>query len=146
MKKYIILTFLFLSYAEAQWQQDVRLTNDPAISSTSFNNAWCIASSGDFVHVIWSDNRDGNKEIFYKRSTDGGANWQADEQLTNTNASMDFPSIAAYGSDVYAVWFDNRDFNKEIYFKHSSDNGLTWEADVQLTFNTSPSNYPSLSV
>ena len=148
MKKVLcaVLACVFANLSQAQWQQDVRLTNDPVLSTTSFNNAWCIAASGNFVHVVWSDNRDGNNEIFYKRSTDGGANWQADIQLTNTNASMDFPSIAAYGSDVYAVWFDNRDLNKEIYFKHSSDNGLTWEADVQLTFNTSPSNYPSLSV
>lgn len=30
-----------------------RLTNDPAYSYTSYNNAWCIAASGDTVHVVW---------------------------------------------------------------------------------------------
>src|SRR5688572_25110827 len=62
----------------AQWQRDVRLTNNSASSSTSFNNARCVAISGAYVHVVWRDTRDGIYEIFYKRSTDGGASWGSD--------------------------------------------------------------------
>jgi len=54
----------------------VRLTNDPGQSSTSENNAWCVVSNGDFVHVAWFDDRDGNSEIYYKRSTNGGITWE----------------------------------------------------------------------
>ena len=56
----------------AQWQADQRLTNDTAGSCTSLNNARRIAATGDDVHAVWNDNHDGNGEIYYKRSTDGG--------------------------------------------------------------------------
>jgi hypothetical protein len=37
-----------------------------------------ISNSGQIVHVIWRDERDGNKEIYYKRSIDGGLVWEND--------------------------------------------------------------------
>ena len=92
----------------AQWQTDLRLTNDPALSSTSFNNAWCVAASGDSVHVVWYDNRDGNNEIYYRRSIDAGISWESETRLTNNSATSELPSIAVLGSVVYVVWFDFR--------------------------------------
>ena len=140
------IVFLNVAFLQAQWQPDVRLTNDPGWSTTSFNNAWCIASSGDTVHVVWYDNRDGNYEIYYKRSTDNGINWGPDTRLTDNSASSEYPALAVSGSFVHIVWYDFRDGNYEIYYKHSTDGGTNWEADVQLTFNSYPSYCPSLSV
>ena len=72
----------------AQWQPDIRLTNNPAGSYTSGNNAWFIVSCDSFLHVVWQDVRDGNAEIYYKRSTDAGLSWGIDKRLTNnTNYS-----------------------------------------------------------
>ena len=148
MIKYITVSLVLLRVviSQAQWQPDVRLTNDPASSSTSFNNAWCVASGGSFVHVVWYDDRDGNNEIYYKRSTDDGLNWQADIRLTNDNATSELPSIAVLGSLVCVVWTDFRDGNNEIYFKRSTDGGINWEADTPLTIDFALSNYPSVSI
>ncbi len=134
----------------AQWQPDVRLTNDPAFSYISSNNAWCIASSGNSVHVVWYDNRDGNPEIYYKRSTDGGISWSADTRLTNNAADSYYPSVAvsaqAPALAVHVVWVDERDGNSEIYYKRSADGGLSWGADTRLTNNTATSFHPSVTV
>jgi hypothetical protein len=130
----------------AQWQVDVRLTNDILTSYTSLNNAWCVASTGNNVFAVWFDERDGNPEIYYKRSTDGGISWEADARLTNTNAQSNVPSIALSGSDVHVVWRDVQDGNAEIYHKHSTDNGTTWGTDTRLSNNTSASDFPSVSV
>jgi hypothetical protein len=149
MKKIIFTLFIIhcsLLIANAQWQPDVRLTNDPAISYTSYNNAWCIASSGTVVHVVWYDGRDNNYEIYYKRSTDGGISWGADTRLTNNTAESLFPSIAVSGSVVHVVWRDFRDGNPEIYYKRSTDAGVSWGADTRLTNNTAESQYPSVTV
>jgi len=124
----------------------VRLTNDPAGSFTSFNNARCIASNGNIVHVVWYDVRDGNDEIYYKRSTDGGTSWGADTLLTNNSAISDNPSVAVSGSVVHIVWHDGRNVNLEIYYKRSTDGGLTWGADTRLTNDPAYRGRPSVSV
>ena len=147
MKKliYVLMFLTFAGLASAQWQPDVQLTNDTATSWTSYNYAWCIAASGNVVHTVWYDNRDGNWEIYYKRSTNGGTNWGADTRLTNNTADSGPPSIAVSGSLVHIVWFDKRDGNFEIYYKRSTDSGTTWEADTRLTSASSSEN-PSIAV
>jgi hypothetical protein len=148
MKKFIyVLMFLaFVSSVSGQWQTDVRLTNNPGFSLTTWNNSRCIASNGNIVHVFFSDNRDGNSEIYYKRSTDAGVNWGADTRLTNNVDSSAIPSVAVSGSTVHLVWNDKRDGNFEIYYKRSTDDGLSWGSDIRLTNSLTVSGLPSLAV
>ncbi len=72
------------------------------------------------------DYRDGNEEIYYKLSTDGGTKWGADIRLTN-NTVRQFPSVAVSGSQINVVWMDYRDGNEEIYYKRSTDGAQTGE-------------------
>lgn len=148
---YLILIHSLLNAENcfAQFQPDVRLTNDAFPSSTSYNNARCVAANGSTVHVVWHDARNtvNNYEIYYKRSTDGGTTWGADTRLTNTNnSSSELACITVSGSAVHIVWLDYRDGNGEIYYKRSTDGGVNWEADVRLTNNSSDSQSPSLTV
>ena len=128
----------------AQWQPDVRLTNDPEESHTSY--ARCVTASGNVVHSVWRDHRDGNYEIYYKRSSDGGISWGTDTRLTNNLSYSVYPSIAVSGSVVHIAWSDDRDGNYEIYYKRSTDSGIIWGADNRLTNNPSTSEYSSVSV
>jgi len=130
----------------AQWQPDVRLTNDTARSWISSNNAWSVAASGNVVHVVWEDFRNGNGEIYYKRSTDSGIIWGADTRLTNNAATPWYYSVTVSGSVVYVLWQDIRDGNYEIYCKRSTDAGVSWGADTRLTNNTAESWAPSAAV
>ena len=136
---------LAVSAAQAQWEGDVRLTSDPRFSTTSFNAARSMTVSGSVLHIAWSDDRDGNREIYYKRSTDDGAHWGGDVRLTQNAATSIFPSIAAAGADVHVVWEEYRDGNAEIYYKRSSDGGATWGPDTRLTFQSSSSFSPSIA-
>ena len=148
MKITTLIIFIIISVSSviAQWQPEVRLTNNNSESHTSSNNAWCVASSGSVVHVVWHDYRDGNSEIYYKRSIDGGVSWIADMQLTNDPASSWNPSVTVSGSVVHVVWQDDRNGNTEIYYKRSIDDGGSWEADTRLTNNASSSVSPSVTV
>jgi hypothetical protein len=145
--KATLLMAVLLSLAFGQWQPDRRLTNDGANSITSPNNAWCVAAAGDNVHVVWTDHRDGSEQIYYKRSTDGGANWpSSDTRLTNNAATSNIPSVAAAGDAVHVVWYDDRNgtSNLEIYYKRSTDGGASWPGgDTRLTnaagFSVNPS-------
>jgi hypothetical protein len=141
MKKlFTIFALLVAMNASGQWQPDVRLTNNLATSEFP-----ALAVSISALHVVWHDNRDGNYEIYYKRSTDAGVSWGTDTRLTNSTGSSQYPSVTVSGQFVHAVWMDVRDGNREIYYKRSSDGGSNWGADVRLTTNTSISQEPSVS-
>ena len=144
--KSLLLVILIPIITYTQWQPDFRLTNSAGSSSTSNNNSWSIAASGNVVHVVWYDNRDGNYEIYYKRSSDGGSSWGTDTRLTNNSSLSYNSSVSLSGSTVHIVWQDNRDGNHEIYLKRSTDEGLSWGTDTRLTNNSSVSNNPVVSV
>ncbi len=144
--KFILLFIALTNFQFAQWQADVRLTNSAGYSVPSPNNAKCIAVNGSNIHIVWEDNRDGNYEIYYKKSGDGGVNWGTDIRLTNNLANSLYPSIAVSGNQVNIAWEDDRDGNAEIYYKRSTNNGIAWSSDIRVTNNDSSSNQPSISV
>lgn len=141
----VILFIITLSNANSQWQTDLRLTNNISESRTSPNNTRCIVSSGDTLHIVWYDNRDGNSEIYYKRSIDQGLSWGPDTRLTNNISISQNPSISVSTSAVFVVWEDNRDGNFEIYGKRSTNGGLSWESDIRLINDPFDSKVPSVS-
>jgi hypothetical protein len=122
------------------WEPETRLTFDPALSGNT-----SVCSNDPFVHVVWDDQRDGNREIYYKQSINNGQTWGMDTRLTEDYAASWVPCVAVSGSDVYVAWADCRDGNSEIYFKHSTDGGMTWGDDARLTNNTADSKFPNLS-
>jgi len=130
----------------AQWGPDVRLTDNPYESVTCFDNARCVAAAGDTVHVVWHDNRDGNTEIYYKRSTDNGTTWGPDTRITNDASWSERPSVAVLGSVVHVVWYDGRLGPPRIFYKQSLDNGATWGSDVCLTPAAGVGYHPSVAV
>jgi len=146
MKKlFLFAIVLFVAnLVKAQWEPDVRLTNSADSSMESFGRT--IAASGDTVHVTWYDKRDGNWEIYYKRSVDGGLTWDPDTRLTNDPALSKSPAIAISGSFVHVVWCDNRDGNNEIYYMRSTDRGSTWEGAVRITNDVFWSYSPKIAV
>lgn len=123
------------------WSQDSCLTNGP---DTSYYAS--ISSSGASVHVVWKDKRDGgNGEVYYKHSTDNGTSWSQDTRLTFDPALPRYPAVSSYGSKVGVIFGDNRNGNNiEIYFKSSSDGGMSWSQDVRLTNAPDTSYLPSL--
>jgi len=93
-----------------------------------------VAASGDDVYVVWRDNRNGALDVYFNRSTDGGATFEGtDTRLdlgTAAGSSSSFaPAIDAEGSDVYVAWVDDRSGGSfDIWFNASDDRGDTWFA------------------
>ena len=59
-----------------------------------------IVKEGNNVYVVWSDDED----VFYKRSTNGGASFGITINLSNDNNPSFLPQIAVVGKNVYIVW------------------------------------------
>jgi hypothetical protein len=110
--------YRYSSNGGLNWQPERRLTVD---------NAWSLNPSlalyNSCVHLVWVDNRNGNDEIYYKRSTNTGVNWSSDVRLTNNSSGSIKPSVSVSNSEpeatVHVVWTDQRDGNMEIYYKRN---------------------------
>jgi hypothetical protein len=128
--------------AQADWTPAKRLTwtsGDcyiPAIAT----------GPGSAVHVVWRNNASGNSEIYYKRSTDGGATWQAARRLTWNPGDSNSPDVAAdSGNAVHVVWRDDTPGNNEIYYRRSTDGGVTWQAAKRLTSTSGDGDCPAIT-
>lgn len=126
------------------WGSATRLTN--IISIKSHPSA---SISGLNVNVVWQDDRDANineSEIFLKRSTTGGNSWGPDTRLTSASGYSWHPSTASIGSTVHVVWEDRRNGlqSHDIYYKRSTDFGVSWGNDIRIS-STTAAQFPSVS-
>ena len=103
--------------------------------------------SNNFIHLTWIDNTPGNIEIFYKQSTDGGAGWSKPQRLTWNPGDSYNPKIATdSNNNVFVVWYDDMYGQNEVFFKKSTDEGLTWGATQRLTWNNRLDDLPQIAV
>jgi hypothetical protein len=106
--------FLFVQAAQADWTQAKRLTWNSGYSSWP---AIAVDTTGN-LHVVWMDDTPGNREIYYKKSTDGGSTWMPSQRLTWNSGWSAYPGIAVDSSgNLHVVWDDYTPGNSEIYYR-----------------------------
>ncbi len=104
-----------------------------------------IATDGSHVYLAWNDNRTGIMQTWIRRSSDSGATWGPEAQLTNSTVFAYSPMIHAHGPDIYIPWEDRRNNNNfDIYLIHSSDFGAHWGAEERLSQDPGASAYPDI--
>ena len=147
MRRRIALAVVLIpvALASGQWEPLETLTTSPNLQ-TACNNTYSIAAQEPDVHVVWWDRRDGDWEIYYKRSTDRGLTWQNDTRLTNAAGTSWHCAVAALGPVVHVAWSDNRDGTYEVYYTRSTDRGLNWDPAVVLSTDSVGSLRPSIAV
>ncbi|MBN8584214.1 MAG: exo-alpha-sialidase [Ignavibacteria bacterium] len=112
------------------WETEIKLSNS---SSGATDLEPFVIAVDEIIHVAWVDYRDGNFEIYYKKSNNNGISWGSETRLTNNGAASHSPILSAYNSNIYLTWYDFRNEHCEIYFKKSSDNGNTWGSDIKIS-------------
>jgi hypothetical protein len=97
------------------------------------------------LHAIWHakpGQTQGETDIYHRRSTDGGHTWSEPKLLNDDDPSQLhtqlLPSLSiAPNGRVDAAWWDFRDdpgtYSNDVYSSYSTDNGVTWSANVRVT-------------
>jgi PKD repeat protein len=99
-------------------------------------------SNSDLIHIAWTDGRNGNSDIYYANSTDGGLSFNPSVRVNDDATALEQtqPSIAVGPNrDVYAVWTDSRNSatrGSDVYFSRSPDRGATWNANTRVNTDT----------
>lgn len=106
---------------------DIRITN-----STGSSESPTIATDLDGnVHLTWSDNREGNNEVYYKKLDNYGRSLTNDLRLTFTQDNSDSPSLAiGTNNDVNVGW---REGTSLVYYKRLDSFGNNLTSNIQVT-------------
>lgn len=125
------------------WQLDTNI-----IQSIGGESEPSISCYNNNIHLVWTDTRDGNNEVYYKKSIDNGSSWNQEIRLTNNSSQSYSPSIASFGNTVGIVWTDDRHeiLNFEVYFIKSLNNGQDWDPEIRLTNSLNYSQFPVISI
>ncbi len=120
----------------ATWlASDVRLDSDIAGAAQSLAPALC--AEDDAVYVVWRDQRNGDDDVYFNRSLDGGSSWLADDRrigddFPGVNTAFD-PGISCRSGRLCATWRDDRNGRFDVFLSLSPDAGATWlAADVRM--------------
>jgi hypothetical protein len=123
--------------------QDRRLTTTGA-------EGHAIAVNGPNIHIVYVDPVNlTTYNLYYINSTDNGFTWCAPIFLSGPTPLINSPDIDVYGNNINIVWDDRRDdgTTTEIYYKNSTDGGITWSSDIRLTNSTGyDSLWPRIAV
>lgn len=110
-------------------------TGGLAVAATQYN-----------VYAVWYNLFQARfSEIYYRRSTDGGANFAWTENLSNTAGYSNTPVIAASGNNVHVVWTDNTPGDWDIFYRGSTNGGDSFGSTTNLSNNSGRSLFPTVA-
>jgi hypothetical protein len=91
-----------------------------ASNSTGESSIPVISIGAGTIYLAWYDDTPANSEIFYSKSTDGGATWSAVVNISNNIGSSYAPTIAADGGTIHLAWYDDTPANSEIFYSKNA--------------------------
>lgn len=121
------------------------IPDDPFFRRNSFPVMDADRSGGSHsgsVYIAWSDNRNGDPDILFVRSTDGGLNWSApirvNDDPSGTGADQWFPGVTVDPNGRVIVTFHDRRRSPggrpyEFWGAISRDGGLTFDTNFLIS-------------
>lgn len=107
-----------------------------------------VADARNGVYVAWHDARNGDWDVFLRRSADGGRQWDEPRRLNDDgvgNGRHQYQPALSVASDgrLDAIFYDRRadDTNRgnDVYYTFSTDRATTFATNLQLTTQGSDS-------
>lgn len=105
---------------------DLNFDSDPSV----------ILLADGRLMVAWSSYIQNDYEVLYKTSADNGVTWSEATNLTNNDLNEGAPSIfQTADSRIWAIYTSTLlNGQKNLYYKISEDNGITWSNETTLLY------------
>jgi hypothetical protein len=83
-----------------------------------------------------------NNRVFTRRSADGGLTWSGRTEVGTGSANGSFPAVAAEAAgDFRITYMDNSTGAWNVWYRASTDGGVTWSAPLRISDATSGAPY-----
>src|SRR5213080_4532700 len=130
------------------WSTVIRVNDRAGSASGGFPQyplpAMNVDKQTGAIYVSWADSRNGNPDIYFANSTDGGQTWNTNVRVSSedTPGTLDRPgdyfALEAGPNDyVYVVWTDGRGPDYDIYYARNPGFPV-----ATVTATTSPVGLP----
>ena len=124
----------------------------PANTESELPRLACFGNaSAGTVAAVWQDQRDGDWDVYFNISRDGGTTWLPAEVRVDAGspagANAKSPRLVAtqVPERFYVAWEDSRHGGKDLYFSVSADGGATWSAAQRVNLGIAPGSLPVAS-
>ncbi len=89
------------------------------------------------IYLAWTDNRNGNQDVFFSKSTDRGLSFSANVRVNDVTATFQTqPDVAVDGTGlIHVMWTDGRNAfstGPDIYYANSTDGGLSFNPSLRV--------------
>lgn len=94
-----------------------------------------VAPDGRTLYTVFSDNRTGDPDVYFRRSTDGGRTWDQAVRLNRDPAGSSYlPWLSvAPGGRIDVVFYQRRvEDTDDVQWTYSTDGGETFARDLQI--------------
>ena len=118
------------------WSVPVRVNNDAGGASQS--EPALALDSANAIYIAWTDTRNGNNDVFFSKSTNGGlsffANVRVNDVMTNSQSEPALGMDPVNPHLVHVVWTDSRTAasGPDIYYANSTDGGLSFNPNSRV--------------
>ncbi|NOR85033.1 hypothetical protein GQ473_02860 [archaeon] len=144
MKKIILLIITIICFF------NITVTTHAIIPSIITNNTnndmtpSAIIDSEGTIYAVYASDREGNYDIFYQTSNDGGSTWSASTKITTSDADDFSPIIMqVFSGKYFIIYVSDSTGNKEVWSVTSND-GSSWSAPINITNSFENKMKPSI--
>jgi hypothetical protein len=99
---------------------------------------------GQFVYVLWKEKQEGNTDIFFAWSMNGGITFNAPRNVSETPGKSGQHVLSTSGDFVRIVWRDQSAGGGDILYRSSVDRGLTFGDVENLSQSSEKSSSPAI--
>src|SRR2546427_5102615 len=117
------------------WTAPFKVNND--IGGAIQTEPSIFVGHNSYIYIAWTDMRNGNQDIFFSRSFDGGLSFSANVRVNDVTGNFqNSPDVAVDSTGlIHAIWTDGRNIpgtGPDIYYANSTDTGLSFNPSQRV--------------